>query len=421
MQTDSDILEEKTQNLDEVLTELEAVEAEEPTKLVNTTVRDVMAEQQLIIAVECLGTLKDLYSTITQEGVSVYDVQTLRSVQERMNGITSLTKPGTALEKYEGFFTKTRSSVNQTVSIEAINIEFGRILKEWFYKLLDFIIDVVKWVKNLSVNESVIRSRTERLNEQSLTAKRHLQSMRNLNVLSDRKLDGAYKLIQDAVMADPALPKNKLTIMGFGPGTYTRKFEQYIKDMLVYSKHFTAGTNTLLDILENGDQSTITNTHIGHLIEDTVKRIEEYGVCSSDEDYFSNELPNLDMSNTRDLFQRKTFYIEPLNIMLKKAINDVRRIKRFDKVTDEATLITLQAICKDLTDGVKAIERVVAVIVQLNNCYFKVSASYINYYSRCFEHTREDFTKHIVNDLTRTAYDKIVKAWDKFLDDIGFM
>ncbi|ARV76763.1 virion structural protein [Pseudomonas phage Phabio] len=422
MLSDSEILDNKTQSLDEALQELEAINADEPNSgPVSNTVRDTMSDQQLTIAVECIGILADLHATVSQEGISSYDVQVLRSVQAKMAEIQVGVPVKPALERYEGMFTPTRSGLNQTVSNEAIKIEFGRILKEWFYKLLDFILDVVKWFKTVMHGEYMVRSRTETLNNNITKAKQHLVNMRNLNILSERKLKQAYDEIQDAVMADPKLPKCRLTLMAFGPSALNTEFDKYLREVLLFGKTFTNTTSDLLAVLDGGEYDKAYATISGGLMKDIATKVEEFGVESSDVDYFKNELRDLDMYQPKYILQRKPYYIEPFNNMLKQAINDLRRIKRFDKLTDEADIDRVRAAVLDLTEGVKAIERVVTTLIKLQNCYFKVSASYMNYYSRCFEYTRQDFQEHVLDDLGRAALAKADKAWDSFMDTLGVL
>jgi len=421
MLSDSEILEDKTQSLDEALQLLETNAADGPPGPVQSVAQDTMSDQQLMIAVECMGILADLHATISQEGVSSYDVQVLRSVQTKMAAITDNAPVKFSLERFEGMFTPTRSGLNQTVSVEAVKFEFGRMLKEWFFKLLDFILDVVKWLKNIQNSEFIVRSRTESLNDSLTKAKQHLINMRNLNSINERKFKPAYDEIQAVVLADPKLPKCKLTLMAFGPGPLNVEFDKNLRQVLSFSKTFTTVVSDLLAVLEGGKYDQANTTFTGRLVEDAVKVIEEFGVESNDVDYFKNEIKDLDMYQPKYVLQRKMYYIEPFNNLLKQAVNDLRRIKRFDKMTDEADIERVRGAIVDLTAGIKAIERVVAVIAKLQNCYFKVSASYLNYYSRCFEYTRQDFSEHILDDLGRAALAKADKAWDSFMDTLGVL
>lgn len=421
MLSDSEILEDKTQSLDEALQLLETNAADGPPGPVKSVAQDTMSDQQLMIAVECMGILADLHTTISQEGVSSYDVQVLRSVQTKMAAITDNAPVKFSLERFEGMFTPTRSGLNQTVSVEAVKFEFGRMLKEWFFKLLDFILDVVKWLKNIQNSEFIVRSRTESLNESLTKAKQHLINMRNLNSINERKFKPAYDEIQAVVLADPKLPKCKLTLMAFGPGQLNVEFDKNLRQVLSFSKTFTTVVSDLLAVLEGGKYDQANTTFTGRLVEDAVKVIEEFGVESNDVDYFKNEIKDLDMYQPKYVLQRKMYYIEPFNNLLKQAVNDLRRIKRFDKMTDEADIERVRGAIVDLTAGIKAIERVVAVIAKLQNCYFKVSASYLNYYSRCFEYTRQDFSENILDDLGRAALAKADKAWDGFMDSLGVL
>lgn len=419
MSVELDILDEKTKSLDEVIEFVEAVdESGGPTAAV---ARDEELSSQLFIAVECMKVLGDLHSTISSEGVSTYDVQVLRGVQAKMSGISIGGAFTVALERFDNMFTTSRSDLNLKVSVEAVKFEFGRILKEWFYKLIDFVVDVVRWVKGVMNSETVIRHRTEDLNNNIMKAKQHLINMRNLNSINERKFKPAYDAIQEVVLADPKLPKCRLTLMGFGDQATTAEFDKHLRLLLSFSKNFSSTTSNLINVLEGGDFAQANATFVGRVIEDATKEILEFAVESTDEDYFKASMPGLDMYQPKYVVSRKAYYIEPFNNILKLAVNDLRRIKRFDKLTEEADIERVREAVVDLTTGIKSIEKVIETIVKLNQCYFKVSASYINYYSRCFTYTREDFTKNIIDDLGAAALNKIDKGWDSFLDSIGFV
>lgn len=419
MLIDSEILDNKTQTLENALQLLEA--NSDDTTPIDPVTRDVLKDEQLGIAVECMGTLKDLYQTVSQEGISVYDVQVLRAVQSKMDSIATGKVSKVALEQFEGMFTPTRTGLNQTVSVEAIVAEFGRIVKEWFYKLVDFVSDVVLWVKSVLNGETAVRDKTETLTANILKAKQHLTNMRNLNILSDRKLKQAYDDIQEAIIADPKLPRCKLTLMAFGPSKLNIEFEKQLRTVASFSKNFTAITNDLVEILDGGDHTKFYNTFSGAVIDDAVKDIVAYGVESTEVDYFKDNLPDLDMYQPKYVLQRRPYYVDTYYAILKILVSDLRKIKRFDKVTDPAAIARIQGSVADITKGIKAIERVIETIVKLNKCYFKVSASYINYYSRCFEYTRQDFVNNVLNDLQAAALAKIDKSWDSLMDDLGIV
>lgn len=417
MLIDSEILDDKTQTLEKAVQLLE--ETSDDTTPIDPVTRDVLKDEQLGIAVECMGTLKDLYQTVSQDGVSVYDVQVLRAVQSKMDSIAAGKLNKVALEQFEGMFTPSRSGLNQTVSIEAIVAEFGRIIKEWFYKLVDFISDVVLWAKSIMNGESVVRDKTESLTANILQAKQHLTNMRNLNILSDRKLKQAYDGIQETIIADPKLPRCKLTLMAFGPSKLNTEFDKQLRTVASFSKNFATITNDLVTILEGGDHTKIYNTFSGAVIDDAVKDILAFGVESPDVDYFKDNLPGLDMYQPKYILQRQPYYVDTWYDVLKALIADLRKIKRFDKVTDPAAIARVQGSVTDITKGIRAIEKVIETIVKLNKCYFKVSASYINYYSHCFEHTRQDFVNNVMNDLQAAALAKIDKSWDSLMDKLG--
>lgn len=425
MLTDSEILDEKTQSLDDALQQLNANREDGEIGPVSNTVRDVMVDQQLMIAVECMNTLADLHTTISTEGVSSYDVQVLRSVQTKMESIQLLPTGKISLERYDGMFTPQRSGVNQTVSTEATIEGFWKVVKEWFFKLLDYILGLVKFFKELQSNAVVIRMRAQRINDQILGAKQQLTHLRNLAIGDrDRGYTSAYDAIQKEVLSDPKLTKCKLTLMGFGNAQLERDFDKQLKQVMAFSRIFSVVTSDLHKILDGGFYDRANHTFVGRVVEDSVKNIEEFGVESTDENYFfeAAELKDLDMYQPKYMLSRKLYYIEEWSKLLDRIVGDLRAVKRFNIDEDQPdTIERVRGAILDLTAGVKALERVVGTIVKLHSSYFKVSASYINYYSRCYEYTRDDMLSNLTDDIGRAAVAKIDKAWDKLMDNLGII
>lgn len=423
MLSDSEILDEKTQSLDEALQLLEANRPDDESGPVSNTTRDVQSDSQLSVAVECLNILADLHTTISTEGVSSYDVQTLRSVQAKMAGIQLSAPTKVALERYEGMFTQDRSGVNQTVSVEAAKFEFWKTVKEWFYKLVDFIIDLVKWCKQLQYSETSIRNRYQRVNKELEAAKTILRKLEKDNALGDRDLKPKFKQIQENLLKDPKLTRCKLTLMGFGPSPLNVAFDKELRQVQTFGKVFATVTSDLATVLEGGQFDQANTTFVGRVIDDAIKELETFAVEDPNTDYFINapELKDLALFNPKYMLTRKLYYMDIWMDLLNKSIADLRKIKRFDKIEDDAAIERVRGAILDLTTGVKAIERVVELLAKLQNCYFKVSATYINYMSKCYEIVREDYEAHALDDLQRAVLAKVDKEWDELMDRMGFM
>lgn len=421
MLSDSEILDNKTQSLDEALQKLEANREQNEAGPVSSTVHDVLNDENLEIAVECVQTLADLYATVSQEGISSYDVQTLRAVQSKMNAISEVGAPKVALERYEGMFTPERSGLNQKVSIEAIQVEFMRIVKEWFYKLVDFVVGVVNAVIRLKDHNFMVDRRNEQIKGAVVQYRAQLRELMKLNAWGDRDLRPEFKAIQETLLRDPKLPHNKLTLMGFGTSQLDKDFQRELKTINSFSVNFKKVVDGLAVTVEKGDDSNVTTTFFGRILEDAVKTLEEFTVEDPDPDYFFKApmLKGLDLMQPKYFLERTPYYMATWYTLLDDSVKSLKRIKRFNAITDEAAVDRVAASIADINIGIKAIHTVAKTISELNVCQFKVGATFINYYINCHEVVMEDFKNHRFDDLQRVAIDKAAKAWDKITSDLG--
>lgn len=422
MLTDSQILDEKTQSLDAVLEELEAVNADSPAGPTSSTVRDVMNDENLQVTIECMGTLVDLYHTVSQEGVSLYDIQALRSVQNRMSAIAELNLPKVALERFEGMFTEDRTMLNQRISVESIVTEIGRVIKEWWLKLVDFWQNMMRWLKTCRSTETAVNFRVKMMNDNLMKAKQHLTSWRSLNKLGDRNLTTAYDEIQRLVLADPKLPKNKLTLMGFGPSPLNIEFDKQLRLVLAFTNNLNDIAKDLHDIVTGKGSAQVNVMFSGAVTEDAVKTLLKFAEASEDENYISDNLPQLDLYQPKYVMQRKLYYIEPFELNVKSLMNVLRGIRNVGKdLPPGVDPDRVMACINDITRGLRATEQVVELLMKLTGAYGKVTTTYLNYYIRCVEATREDIMDNFGDDLTRAAIEKAGKLWDEFLKTLGFV
>lgn len=422
MLSDSEILDNKTQSLDEALQKLEANRDNDDVGPVSSTVQDVLDDESLEIAIECVQTLADLYSTVSIEGVSSFDVQTLRAVQAKMEPIReSMGITKVALERYEGMFTPTRSELNQQVSLEAIQIEFGKVIREWFYKLVDFIANMVNWVIRYKDSTNAIKRRYDNINSKVEKMRTHLRNLQKVNAWGDRDLSPEFNAISDTILRDPKLNHNKITLMGFGKSPLNDKFDQTLKTLTGWTRAFRSVTDDLADLLDSGKATQVTSAFTGRLLEDSVMVLQEYTVEDPNPDYFFDapEMKGLSFINPKYMLARPIYYMDNWYNLLDDTVKNIKKLKRFNDVTDEATADRIAASIADINTGINAIKTIINTIGALNTAYFKVSACFVNYYTQCYDVVLKDYESHRWDDMQRKGIEKLNKEWDSLLDSMG--
>lgn len=417
MLTESEILDEQVQTLECALDKLADHEkhAVEPA-----TVPDVDAGQALTTSVECMRAIVDLYHTISNEGVSHADIQALRNIQSKMDPYRTL-KTKVALEAYEGMFTPMRSMINQTVSQEATLAEIGMTLKEWFFKIVDFVVKVVEWCRVTWNSEDAINLRLKVID-------RNLQSMANQcmdvvkrNKTAGRDLNAHLQEIALLVLRDPKLPRTPATIMAFG-----RKVPGFDNSLEVMDRTIASTVNKLVkdiaslkDHIEKNDHNSSIAYDYGQDIQTEADFLEKLLFAEDDEDYLVTRLGKKFWEYPNILVGRK-IYPPSTNIkqvqQIGEAFRGIKRSANFDDLKDVDSVV--QAV-SNITESIQGLERIIKAKQEIFTQYYKASATMANFYLRAHEYALQQIIQYGDEDINRVVVDKLQKAWSSITDKMG--
>lgn len=414
MLTEAEILDEQVQTLDEALDKLEE---HSPEPITPNELGDVDAGHALSVTVECLKATRDLYHTISQEGVSAADIKALRSIRDRMAPFMTLT-PKVALEAYEGMFTPNRSMINQVVSQEATLAEIGTTLKEWFFKFLDFVIKIVDWCRQVWNSEEAIRMRLKALDS-------NLQSMYNAfdDCLIRNKLAGVDMLpqltaIAKLVLTDPKLTRSESMLIAFGLKGHDsvivhgdkdidHTFNMLMKDVASLKTHIEQNKPMAVGI------DFATDIHV------TAEAMEELLVAEDDVDFFFTHLGTEFWMHPKRLVGRP-IYAPSHNIMqvqrLAKEFRTIKRNVNFDNLKEVDILV--QTV-ENISGCIQGLERVITFKQKLYADYYKASATMANFYIRGRDVLIDQIAKNSDEDVKRVVLAKLNKAWDEILKKMG--
>ena len=414
MLTESEILDEQVQTLDEALDKLAD---HENNQITETVVPDSGASQAVQVTVECLKATVDLYHTISAEGVSAADVKALRHIRERMSPYMTLSyRP--ALEAYEGMFTPNRSMINQVVSQEATLAEIGLTLKEWFFKFIDFVIKVVDWCRVAWNSEEMVNMRLRKIDH-------NLQSMFNAfddvfkrNKAAGRDLSAECNEICKQVLLDPKLPRTHSMLQAFG----VKKYEGVINDADAVVDD--AYRWILMDIvglkthIEQNKPMALGHDYASD-INVAVDTVEALHVADPDVKFFIENLPKDFWTSPKQLLGRKV-YAPSHNIAQVQAIakkfREIRRNANFEKLDGVDEIV--QAV-ENITGTIKGLERMIVAKQTLFTNYYKASATLANFYLRGREMLLEEYLKNVDEDSKKVILDKLQKQWDDICYKMG--
>jgi hypothetical protein len=414
MLTETEILDEQVQTLDEALDKLEEHSAEPITP---NELGDVDAGHALSVTVECLKATRDLYHTISQEGVSAADVQALRSIRDRMSPYMTLT-PKVALEAYEGMFTPNRSMINQVISQEATLAEIGTTLKEWFFKFLDFVIKIVDWCRVVWNSEEAVRIRLKALDS-------NLQSMYNAfdDCLVRNKLAGVDMLpqltaIAKVVLTDPKLTRSEAMLIAFGLKGHDSVIVHGDKDIDYTFNLLMKDVASLKTHVEQNKPMAVgidfaTDLHV------TAEAMEELLVATDEVDFFFDHLGTEFWMHPKRLVGRPIYAPSHNILQVQRLAKEFRTIKRnvnFDNLKEVDILV--QTV-ENISGCVQGLERVIAFKQKLYGDYYKASATMANFYIRGRDVLIDQIAKNGDEDINRVVLTKLNKVWDEILKKMG--
>ena len=420
MLTEDQILDEQVQTLDEALDKLEEHSAEPITP---NEVGDTDVGQALSVTVECLKATRDLYHTISQEGVSAADVQALRSIRARMAPYMTL-NPRIALEDYEGMFTPNRSMINQVVSQEATLAEVGVTLKEWFFKFLDYIIKIVDWCRLVWNSEGLIRMRLGLIDSNIQSMYNAFEDLIKRNAAMGRDLTPELNKIAGLVLSDPKLDRTPGIIMGFGKTSFASNLKngadvRNVDNNIDYTfNHLMKTISSLKNHIENNKPMAI-GYNFSLVINDQADTLDELFVASTEKDFFMDNLGLDFWQHPKRLTIRPTFYPAHNIGQVQRLSKEFRTIKRntnFDKLSEIDILV--QAV-ENITGSVNGLERVITSKQKLLNDYYKASATYANFYIRGRDMLMDEMKKNSSDDNMKLIWAKLDKVWEEILKKMG--
>lgn len=413
MLSDTELLDNQTQTLEEILEKLH----DRSDEVIEKTIIPDVGVDALHVAVECLNSLTDLYRTIQTEGVSKADVSALRAIQSRMQPYARLPTK-VALEAYEGMFTPNRSMINQTVSMEVTLAEIGKTIKEWFFIFVDFIIKVADWCRKVWNSEDAIRGRLKVLDTQMLFMYNQMMELAKYSEsFGHRPLDDMDKLAE-TVLKDPKLTRSKSMLVAFNIGNGAQGIKNIDKLLDRYFIISMKDVGALKTHIEQNRPSSVSRWPSVE-INAMAKMLEDLTVAQNEEDFLLKNIGADFWKNPRGLVSR-TIFAPSHNIEqvqnLAKEIRGVKRNSNFDSLKEVDTLV--QAI-SDLTKTVQGLERVIKFKQQLYADYYKASATYANFYIRARDTIEEELRTNRVDDINKKIMERLNKIWEDLLDRMG--
>ncbi|AEH03513.1 virion structural protein [Pseudomonas phage PhiPA3] len=412
MQTEEEILESKSHVLDEALDE--AVIPPQDIKV------DEEVARQLQVATEQIGVLTDLYHTINEEGVSQADIDALKGVRSSLEQ-HNLPLPAIGLENYDGLFTPMRTSVNLKVSNESILKSITDTIKEWFYKLIDWVAKVLQWFKARKYSDTQIMQKVDKAQSKLDLARGLFVGIVAANTLSTRDLQPQYDALAGELLTNVQLPKNAMTLVAFGNGEYSMELRRKLDKAQDLSKNLLTEVSELRDFVLGKSQDLNFSTGTGDQLVALAKDIADFNTESDDPNFFlkDKDLGNRFYENIRMIKQRRTFSIEFIYSTYAKVADELRKVRRFELKDSQIPAEYFQAAFESIHKALIALREIIDAYYRLSITQWKATATFINFYLRAYEITRKDRMDNLVDDVARVTIEKLNKGVDELKASLG--
>lgn len=383
------------------------------------------------VGVESVSELVHLYHTVSQEGVSSYDIQAYNAIVERLNKIDATVLPVASLESYSGLWPAERMFINLSISQEGFLSTAIETVKRWIIKLGELVIKFSKWLNNLWRNDARNSERYFFAMEKAKDMYKEYMKWLAKNSLNNRydQLSSKFRQVAESIINDPALPRNRLTAAAWGETYYMGKINDIDRTMrsigTVINKNFDVikkatknnnfDENEVSAILENAVNDLVVNKQ--QIIRDTAIAQELTNLYPK-----SSDIPGWPGVNWIENWQVRLPKIEYIPYVyldngLFKFGNRLRTVqwKTTDLQSEQLEQIT--SYISNLSEIINQAQTMVGVVREYNTTRLKWVVSIINYYAKITAIIQKDYEEHILDDVTRhylMKIDAIVKDFKKY-------
>jgi hypothetical protein len=171
--------------------------------------------------------LRDLNDTIRRHGVSSSDIQALHEIKTSLEAIGLEFEPIPALEQYSvGCFTGERTSVNLTVSQEAIGQTILQTIKNWLRKIVEFLNKMVRWVRGAFMSEVIIQHNLKKVEKAILKVGDSNRELTRRFYRPDAEFEARLLRLAGELLQDPQLKRTPYQVAAFGVAGELQKVTQ---------------------------------------------------------------------------------------------------------------------------------------------------------------------------------------------------
>lgn len=324
---------------------------------------------------EEVNLLNSLYYTISNEGVSQQDIQTLKKLQTRLFGEGNIPQ-GLGIEEFdELLFTEERSSVSLSVANESFLATMVQTVKDWIKKIIEFIGRMIEWVAKNIWSEARFENQMRLGVKRYELAKDARVKAETLANTQSKTKPIMLKYASELLNSD-RIQINFATLAAFGNEAVTKEIAEYSKLTIKASTDLSFELKSLKTALESNQKNVTMSMTTINRITDISSKMDEIVRRHSNMSVIASKV------NTR-VFEtgipERTKQVTPFEQIAKQYSNMRDVFKSVRKVNNEKNITYLVDYMNQVMKAITDIGKILSAIRDINNIKLQVVSIFLNY------------------------------------------
>lgn len=362
---------------------------------------------QLELAAQSIGELRELESTIKKSGVSSHDMTALCHIQERL-GSAGLDMPEVSMEAHGAMYLPLRGYLNQQVALESISGTILATIKAWLAKLIDLAMAGYRWVKNISKRHDVLEAKLSYARSVLTKLDSIYGRMQKLHPNPTLELNTNIGYMVATLLSPARIPNTSLTLYGFCHKETVRTVKDLFADIDSTRGVMTNQINTIIKLMEHNAVTTADVIQPPEVLGKSLAIMGQLEEVSLDPELLENTLGAKVFEDLTPIKTVTTIDFDKLTACYGSLADALQKMKRIVPADAPAAEI-LQSNIDSLTTTVGQLNDAVSFFSRAAVCQTAVVKAYRDYYAGCMTYLLTDWKACGPSDDSIKEMNKLIK------------
>lgn len=374
-----------------------------------------------------LETLIDLRNTVAYDGVSVDEINVLKSVKADLSKANITLKTKVSIESFEYLVSETRSELNKVASLESIKDTIIATIKAWVAQLIEWLAEAIQWGKRMLISFELYRKNLDNYHTAISMGQVVYQAAYNsLEKVALVRVDPQLAKLRRDLLTNPSLPRCETAVLAFGGGAKGDKGQKVEfavitkagESIVKYYEEFAR----LLNANKVVDLSSLPKGNMGRerVLKRSITMLEEALTLSDCEEYFFEELPRYRIEpksfedQYRAVIKRDIVNFSPQYETFVQLAKILRSINKFEIGDDPDLIAEINDSINYVSETMIQLKTSIDLYRKVNTIEAKVAATFVNFFTAAIKILIADRNNFAVGD----RYDRMVNDAKKSLERI---